>query len=176
MKNLNLKNNVFALGIVMSSLSPMLAQAEISPTTYEVGKFAAQALNETRQDLLTKQGLLNAPLGIDRLLGLEERGYDYAYTLTGAVIDLIGGELICILDGRYKINDASYDEQTDTMLTDFKLDESQSNVICQDFTAGASEASCSIRHGAKRVGYSGGNVSVFQSMCVEQLVDVVTAS
>lgn len=176
MQNSNLKNNVFALGIVMSSLSPMLAQAEISPTTYEVNKFAEQALNETRQDLLTKQGLLNAPLGMDRLLGLEDRGYDYAYTLTGAVIDQIGGELICILDGRYKIHDARYHEQTDTMLTDFKLDESQSNVICQGFTADTDEASCSIRHGAKRVGYSGGNISVFKDLCVEQLVDVVTAS
>lgn len=155
-------------------LSGTASHADPLPSVLSVSQMTEFAVNEPRKNILIRQGILEAPLKMNRLQIIEKRGYDFAYTTTGAVIDVVANELICILDGRYKIQDARYDDATKAMLTDFKLDESEPNVICQGFSG--NNMQCTIRHGQKRVGYTGGNLSIFQNSCLEQLSEFVVSS
>lgn len=126
------------------------------------------------KELMIKQGLSNVALDSQRFDMFNEQGYTPSFTPTGAVVSTVGTQVMCIIDGRFTMQETRFDSSNETLIANFKLDDQHDSVICTDFTDNPATTQCSIRHSKKNINKSVDS-TFFRNLCVEQMQIVMEA-
>ena len=125
---------------------------------------------------MIRQQLSGRVVSEQELAIFDRQGYSYAFTPTGAVINSITSQIICIIDGRYKLGNESYDSAKDAIVADYRLDDSHPNIVCSNFSNNPETTACSIRHGQHSTNVVSDHLNLFHALCVDQMRIVLDES
>ena len=121
------------------------------------------------KELMIKQELANVTLQPAQLELIDTFGHMLSFTPTGAVVNSLGGKVMCLLDGRFLMENTRFDHDKNMMITDFKLDEDYPNIVCNNITNNPSTMRCSLRHDEKATAFYQVHFDFFHTLCVDQM-------
>lgn len=127
----------------------------------------------TYKETMLRQELFNVVMSPERFLRLGTQGYTQSFTETGAVINTIGSEVICVVDGRYLVKETRLDTDTNDVYVDLRLDDQHANIICSNFSESLSSTQCSIRQEARSIDFVGDHLNYFRETCIEQMKQLI---
>ena len=91
------------------------------------------------------------------------------------MINTIGSEVICVVDGRYLVKETRLDTDTNEVYVDLRLDDQHSNIICSNFSDTLSTTQCSIRQETHSIDFVGDHLNYFRDTCIEQMKQLISS-